>query len=138
VASLAKRRGKTGVIRRVLFKAADGQRKTIYLGEVTKTQADTILAHVNHLERCVIDGSAPPTQTAAWLAEISDTLHAKLVAKGLTAPKVESVTVTPTLGELVAAYKERPHWRKVKPKTRSIREHAFNLALSYFGADRPN
>src|SRR5688572_22399019 len=77
MASLSKDRGKRGITRRVLFRAADGSRKAIHLGDVTAKSANTILAHVDLLERCLIDGSAPPTATVLWLESIGDALRAK-------------------------------------------------------------
>jgi integrase len=141
MASLSKDKGKRGVTYRVLFKAADGQRKPIRLGPVTAKQAATILAHFDQLERCLIDGSAPPTQTAAWLAEISDTLRAKLVAHKLAAPKAAPVIderpTGPTLAELVEAFKDRPKWRDKKPTTRTNYELHFRHILAGLGADTP-
>ncbi|MBA3483575.1 MAG: site-specific integrase, partial [Pirellulales bacterium] len=135
MASLSKDKGKTGVTRRVLFKAADGSRKAIHLGDVTAKQANTILAHVDQLERCLIDGSAPPTQTAAWLAEIGDGLRAKFAWHGLVSTKVDAKVLT--LGELITAFKSRPGWQSNKPRTRDNKERAFAFALTHFGDDRP-
>ncbi len=53
MASLSKDKGKTGVTRRVLFKAADGQRKAIHLGDVT---ADGARANLPELRRLQVDG----------------------------------------------------------------------------------
>jgi integrase len=136
MASLSKDRGKRGITRRVLFRAADGSRKAIHLGDVTAKSANTILAHVDLLERCLIDGSAPPTATALWLETIGDTLRAKFAAKGLTAAKVEAAA-GPTLAELIDSYKSRPKWRDKKPGTLNNYELHFRHIRAGLGADSP-
>ena len=124
--------GKRAKLFRILFKGRDG-RQCIRLGEIPVKQARTILSHVEHLERCLLDGSAPPTPTAAWLADsIHADLRAKLVDKGLAAPKVAERA--PTIGELVAAYKGRPKWNTLKPSSQRNKLRAFDWALAYFGA----
>jgi integrase len=124
-----------GGLRRIVVKCRDGQRRPLRLGRIPDKQAATIFSHVSRLEGCLFDGSAPPPQTSAWLSEISDTLRGRLVALGLAAPKVE--TIAPTLGGLIDAYKGRPGWRGLKPKTRDNKERSFKFALTHFGAEQP-
>ncbi len=127
-----------GGLRRIQFKAADGKRKALRLGRIPLNRAQTILAHVCHLEACLVDGSAAPPQTAAWLASIGDTLRARLAELGLAAPKADPRAATaPTGGELIAAYKARSHWEGHKRKTKLNKGRAFHYLAWHFGNDRP-
>jgi hypothetical protein len=98
MASLSEDRGKRGKTYRVSFTNAERQRKAVRLGAMPRKKAETVRAHIDQLEACLFDGSAPPPQTAAWLAGVGDTLRGRMEAVGLI--EREERRVIPTLGEL--------------------------------------
>lgn len=121
--------------RRIMFKAPDGQRKTLYLGKAPVKQAQAILAHVERLVACGIDGSAPPEATAHWLAACSSELRSKLAALGLAPDAIREDVVT--LGGLVERYQARPGWKNLKPASQRSGSRAMATMLEHFDADRP-
>src|SRR5438105_15752149 len=83
----------------VQFKAADGSRKTIRLGEVDADHAEIVLRHVRKLiATSIIPGAAIPDHTARFLAECGDALYRKLVGVGLVLPRVQDKSEKPTRG----------------------------------------
>lgn len=120
---------------RLLFKAPDGKRKTIRLGKLPKKQAQGIQRHLERLIACQIDGSAPPDETSRWLSGVSDTLHKRLEAAGLVAPKVDLSAML--LGSLIETYKGRSSWAALKPSTRQNQTASLGYLAKHFGKDRP-
>jgi site-specific recombinase XerD len=131
MASLSEDRGKRGKTYRVSFTNAERQRKAVRLGAMPRKNAETIRAHIDRLESCLFDGSAPPPATAAWLAEVSDTLRKRIEAVGLVAAASE--VWSPTLAELIAAFKRRPRWAELKDQTRRNSEKAYRKMIAHFG-----
>lgn len=75
---------------RIRFIDADGNRKTLRPGKVNKVAAEKIGHYVDQLNAAKISGMSIDRQAALWLAEIGDTLHAKLAKSGLTSPREAS------------------------------------------------
>lgn len=121
--------------RRIMFKAPDGQRKTLYLGKAPVKQSQAILAHVERLVACGIDGSAPPEATAHWLAACSIELRGKLAAVGL-APEAKRKDVV-TIGGLVERYQARPKWKTLKPATQHCISRSLFYLVNYFDPTTP-
>lgn len=121
---------------RVLFKAADGSRQTIYCGKIAKKKAQDILRHVEELEAARLDGGRPSEATSRWLAEISDELRGKLVKHGIAKPKAspEKPRGT-TLSELIDLYRDRPKWRNKAPATIRNYEQHFRHMTALIGGD---
>ena len=89
-------------LKRIRFKARDGRRKTIRLGRLPKKDAETVRSYVGRLETAQqLDGPLD-ADTQKWLARISDELHGKLAAVGLTRPRIE-VTVGGLFDDFVKA-----------------------------------
>jgi len=124
-----------GGLRRIVVKCGDGVRRPLRLGRIPDKHAATIFAHVSRLEACQFDGSAPSPQTSAWLSEVSDTLRSRLVALGLTAPKIDARVMT--LQDLVDAYKARPRWAKLKPNSVRNQTQWLRYLLAHFGPECP-
>src|SRR5215831_2918154 len=78
--------------RRIQFVAPDESRKTIRLGKCDRKSAEAIARHVEALLAAKIGGQPVPSDTAAWLANISAPLRDKLAAVGLIEP-LERLTV---------------------------------------------
>src|SRR5262245_43839756 len=85
--------------RRILFFDANGKRRALRLGKVSKRQAETIKGHVEHIVAAQITRTALARETTIWVAELDDAMHARLAAVGL----IESRTRT-TLGPFLTAY----------------------------------
>lgn len=131
MASLSEDPGKRGTTYRIGFLNADRQRKTLRIGAMPKKKAETIRSHVDQLEACLFDGSAPPPKTAAWLAEVGDVLRKRMEKCGLVAPAAESWS--PTLAELIAAFKRRPRWAELKGASQRNSDKAYRKMVDNFG-----
>lgn len=64
--------------RRILFKGADGKRKSIRLGKVPRRDAEAVRLKVEKLASARITGHAPDRETSLWLSEIGNDLHQKI------------------------------------------------------------
>jgi integrase len=69
--------------RRILFVDANGNRKTIRLGKTSQRMAEEIKIKVETLNAAKIGGCSLDRESATWLANLGDDLHAKLAAVGL-------------------------------------------------------
>lgn len=87
--------------RTVQFVAMDGKRKSIRLGRVTGKVADAVAARVEHILAAAASKTSIDAETAKWLGEVSPQLSSRLVAVGLTQPRV--VEAVPLLGNFMAS-----------------------------------
>ena len=136
MASLSEDRGKRGKTYRVSFTNADRQRKAVRLGAMPRKKAENIRGHIDHLEACLFDGSAPPVKTAAWLAEIGVVLRGRMEKAGLVqaaAPPTPEV-MAPTLHDLVTLYQARAKFKKLKPNSIKNEVLYATCLLARFGA----
>lgn len=83
---------------------AEDRRHTIGIAGIDRTFADDARRHVGALVVAGVSGGPVPVKTAKWLAEIPAKVHAKLVAKGLTAPRDEQESSTSQLGPFLDRY----------------------------------
>ena len=58
--------------RRVQFKAPNGKRATLYLGQLPLRQAQTVKSYVERLLVAAMSGDAVDADTAAWLTRITE------------------------------------------------------------------
>ncbi len=122
--------------RRILFKAADGKRKILYLGGVSMKTARTIKAHVEELAGAAMAGNAPDPDTSAWVGTRDCVLYDKLAAVALVAPRAPKPESRPVmLAEFLDQYIESR--TDLKPRTRINLKQARGFLVKYFGADRP-
>jgi hypothetical protein len=70
--------------KRILFLAGDGARKTIRLGKCSVRQAQVFKVKVEDLVTAATGLGTVQDETARWLADLPDVLHARLVKVGLT------------------------------------------------------
>ena len=75
-------------LRRVLFVAKDGNRKTLYLGDVTQKMAEGVKVRVEQLVASTITGHPVEDTTSRWLTGLDSTMLNKLATAGLI-PKRE-------------------------------------------------
>jgi len=116
--------------KRILFMAGDGSRKTIRLGKTSLKQARAFKAKLEDLIAAQFTGSMD-AETARWIADMRDDIHAKLAATGLLMER----TATPaqqsfTVGQWVNKYIEsRPD---VKAITKGKWQNAANKLSAFF------
>lgn len=121
--------------RMVQFTGCDGKRKTVRLGKMPKKTADEVRRRVELLIYAGRTCTAPDGDTAAWVAGISDELHAKLTLVGLVAPRMSRIRQV-TLDAFLDAFMEE---RKdvVKPNTLIVWRQTRRCLVDYFGKDKP-
>jgi integrase len=122
-----------GGLRRILFVAADGSRKTIRLGKVPRRVATEVKGRVEALLAATNAGVAIDGETARWLANIADPLHAKLAAAGLVTGRARSEQLQ--LGTFLDAYAAAR--ADVSTGTRTNYGIIGRRLLAFFPADRP-
>ncbi len=115
--------------RTVQLVCADGKRRSIRLGKVSKRIAETVRLHVERLSAAKIADHAPDDETSRWLVGIDDRLHERLVAVGLLAPR-HRATLAAFVDDYIAKRTD------VKERTRLIFERTRDCLVEYFGADR--
>jgi integrase len=115
-------------LKRILFVAPDGKRKTIRLGKATMKQATAFKVKVEALIGQTITGVVDD-EVSRWLAGLDAEMYGRLAAVGL-APKRASAR----LGEFLAGYIAQR--TDIKPRTRINLEQARSRLVEFFGADR--
>jgi len=80
-----------GGLKRILFYAPDGSRKTLRLGKCSKRDAESVRGRVESLLSSTMLGNAISRDDATWLASDGKPLRSKLEAVGLVEPP-ESAT----------------------------------------------
>ncbi|MCG3180336.1 MAG: hypothetical protein BIFFINMI_02695 [Phycisphaerae bacterium] len=118
--------------RRILFKAADGSRKPIRLGKMSRRDAEAICRHVEALVASKESGQPLTRETAVWLREIGSTLHGRLARVGLVEPRSTStgVKLAPFIDTLIAGRVD------AKPGTIRNLTQARDHLLAHFGQGR--
>jgi len=124
--------------RRILFKAPDGTRSTLYLGTMPLKRAQIFKTRLEDLVWAARSGQSPSAETSAWAHILDDVMHGKLVAAGLVSPR-ESEPETGgkdcTLSVFLDKYlKSRTD---LKLNTRSKLEQVRRNLLEFFGPDKP-
>jgi integrase len=115
---------------RLQFMPPDRKRRTLYLGEVGKTGAESIKRHVEAIVANMLTEQPPPDETARWIAKLNDTMYAKLAEVGLVAPR-ESAKLGPFLAAYVAKRGD------VKSATVINWRHTRRNLIAFFGEGRP-
>jgi integrase-like protein len=115
--------------RRLQFKAPDGRRQTIRLGQVTKKVADQVRYHVEEIIAARTANVPLNASTAQWVTTLSDTMSERLAAAGLVKNQ-ECVE----LGKFLKAYIESR--TDVKQSTRDHLQRAADDLVDFFGEDR--
>ncbi len=89
--------------RAVQFTDADGNRRTIRLGKVALEAARESKRKVESLLSWAITNQRPDAQMSAWLAGLSDKMHAKLAAVEMVEPRTPP-PIAPTLDAWLKRY----------------------------------
>jgi hypothetical protein len=92
--------------RRIQFVGLDRVRRTVYLGKSSKSFAQTLSGHIEHLLSATAAGEAPPVRTAEFFAALTDVYHEKLVKAGLLHDRVDAETAVMTLERWIERTKQ--------------------------------
>lgn len=115
--------------RTIQFVGGDGKRRSIRLGKVSKRLAETVQVKVEHLNAAQSTGGALDGETARWVADLDETLHARLAAVGLLEHRKAA-----TIDSLLDAFPEaNPH---AKPATLVVWGQVARCLREHFGDDR--
>jgi integrase len=117
--------------RRILFTDRDGDRKTIRLGKVSQRMAEEIKIKVETLNAAKIGAGSLDRETAVWVANLGDDLHAKLSAVGLTSVR----KMAPGLGAFLDAFIANRQ-SSAAPSTITNMKVAARRLTKHFGPDR--
>ena len=121
---------KTGT-RYIQFYLDSKKRKSLYLGAVTKRQAQTIRGYIDDLVYAYKTSTASKDKTQQWLNELSDDMHDRIAVTGLITLRVRA-----TLGDFTRKHIDS---RKIelKQSTVLVFERARNHLIAHFGEDKP-
>lgn len=120
-------------LRKIQFLDDGGNRKTIYLGNMTMKIANEIKLKVEMLRTAKVTRNSIDNETANWVANIGDELAEKLAAVGLI-PERAKRKVT-TLAGLIAHVVELRS--DAKPRTLTNLKQAAAKLVEHFGAEKP-
>ncbi len=120
--------------RRIQF-ILDGKRKAVRLGKCSQKAAEAVRLKVEHVIAAKLAGLPLDAETARWLAEVSDGLHAKLATAGLVPPRRSAATAGLDMGQWLEHY--RQHRADVSGGTSTNYGIIANRLLAFFPAGRP-
>ena len=115
--------------RRILFKSADGKRKAIRLGKVSRRQVESVRVKIEDLVGSRISGHTPSDETSRWLASLDTTMLDKLAGVGLIAPR-EKVTLGDFTDRYITGRVD------IKPRTKINLERCRRYLIDCFGSNR--
>ena len=125
MASLRKITTKTGEAWSIQL-AMNGERRTIFLGKMSRKASELIQSRVETINSCNLSGMSYPPDVSAWLGTVGDDLHNKLSKAGLIPARS-----TKTLKAFLEAYlNERPD---LKPRTIERYVIVRKNLVNYFG-----
>jgi integrase len=120
---------------RIVFDDATGARRTLRLGKVAKSIAESVRGYVRNLRKAKFFNETLSDSTAHWLNDIDPEFRKRLEAAGLIdAPAVEEKPKGPTLGDFLD--KNKYYSRdlgEVTGSTRIIRDQTAGNLLKFFG-----
>lgn len=119
--------------------AADGRRRAIRLGAVSKRQAESVRGHVENLVAAALMHQAPPDETSRWIDALPEVWRRRFERAGLVtaraapAPAPEPEPAGPTLGAFLAGYVAGR--ADLKESTKVALGQAVRYLVEHFGAD---
>ena len=122
--SSTKRNGKTCF---QIWLGSGSERKNIWLGTVSKTQANEFYSYVVQLSNAVNSGTTIKKSIRTWMASLSGQYYEKLVKVGLASPRC-SLTVR-------GFFEERLRALKCSARTRDIYHRAHQKFFDFLGSD---
>ncbi len=119
-----------GGLRRILFYASDGSRKTIRLGKCSKRDATSIKVRVEQLQTAKLIGSMD-RDLSIWIAELEPALRIKLESVGLLeSAEADEAKGAVTLDAFLTDFLERKGADK-KPATKIVWGQVMSLLREY-------
>ncbi len=127
--STAKDTGK----RRIKFMGTDSKRHTVHLGKVPKKIAEEVKTKIEAILAAALHTVSLDAETAAWLANIDDTLYGKLVGVGLVPQRgaTERAVLGPFIDSYIALRAD------LKPNTTAHLKRARRNLVEFFGEQKP-
>ncbi len=118
------------------FRDSSNRQRVLWLGDVSKRNADTVARHVSELERATKGGVAPDIGTAKWANELTGRIRERLAAWGFVGAERKHATgeATRLVGPFFDAYIESR--TDLKPTTKYKYEQSAKYFSKYFGANR--
>lgn len=118
--------------RKIQFQLGDGKRRSYRLGKVTQREAESIQTHIDELVNSQLLSRSTRLETVAWVNRLSDPMHKRLSACGLTKPR--AVDQQTNLGPFIDRYIEGR--ADIKPRTKINCDQAKKALIAFFGTDR--
>ncbi|MBQ12770.1 MAG: hypothetical protein CMJ45_14625 [Planctomyces sp.] len=115
--------------RMIQFMAADGKRRTIRLGKVSRRQSESVKVRVERLVAAHLTGHAVDDETARWISDLDRQMAEKLARVGLI-PEVEKMCLGPFLDRYFSSRQD------VKPATLTVWQHTRRNLTEFFGEGR--
>ena len=118
------------------FRDTSNRQRVLWLGDVSKRNADTIARHVSELERALKGGVAPDIGTAKWANELTGRIRERLAAWGFVGAERKHATgnATRMVEPFFAAYIATR--TDLKPATKYKYESSAKYFVKYVGANR--
>ncbi|MGB0600423.1 MAG: tyrosine-type recombinase/integrase [Rubripirellula sp.] len=122
----------------IRYTDANGESRSIYPGKIAKREAESIGSKIDHIVGRQILGADPDRNVAQWLSDLPMKLYAKLVKKGLAAPRQADEPepepdLPPTIKQWTGDYiKSHPG----KPRTIELLEVTARSLCFKFGDDK--
>lgn len=104
-----------------------------YIGirQQTKRAAEEILGHIRRIESAAHGSTSLEPATASWLQGVSDTLHNRIAAQGLTEPRIKAAVERYDVGDFCAWCVEQKK-PSLKPGTVGRMQQAVAAAREHF------
>ncbi|MBX3385383.1 MAG: site-specific integrase [Phycisphaeraceae bacterium] len=118
--------------KRILFTDGDGERKAIRLGVVSVKAAESFRLRVEAILSATEMRQPLDADTSAWLAELPERMHKRLVRVGLVAPRVKPEALT--LGAMLDRFEKAV---TVKASTMIAYGQALRMLRDHFGESTP-
>ena len=120
-----------GGLRRILFYAPDGSRKTIRLGKCSKRDADSLRLKVEDLLACKIRKLPFDRELAIWTESIDPRLRKRFQLAGLLEqPDCPDITKAKSVESFLDEYMER-YGKSKKPGTREVWKQVMGNLKTY-------
>lgn len=118
---------------RVQFYDENHKKRSIWLGDIPKHDAESWRVHVSYLAASKTSGSVFPLHTSRWIAELTKTMRGKLETAGLiVVPKLDDSPWT--IEKLCDTYIDSR--KSIADRTRTKLEQVKNGLIEHFGANR--
>ena len=119
-----------GGLRRISFVDAQGRRRSLRLGRMSKKDVEWMLPRVEALIDCTKSTRPPSPELLKWIAELPPKTQQKLKALGL----IDAASMTVTLGELVEKFMAL---QDVKPATLAAYRQTTGSLMDVLGKGTP-